>query len=81
MYPRPRKSLEVQLQADLQVTRGVCTGDNPEAAAGEYVRAGIGPLSVVEGIEGFKPKFKTGAFGEPERLEDRHVPVVASRTT
>lgn len=72
--------LEVQLYAQLNFPR-VMGGSDCSEVAGRERGADVLELRVVEGIETFRTEFETTAtLIEHKALEERHVPVLATRT-
>src|SRR6516225_10444544 len=77
-----KRQLEVELPSELNDSRIESAGDLAEPAVS---KSGVDlvELRVVPGVEGLEAKLEPAAarFAEHEALEDRHVPVVAARTT
>src|SRR5580698_7556176 len=82
-----REKLEEQLQSELKFPRVKCRSDSAEVT-GALVHAdtsvvGVAlELSMVPGVEGLKAKLDAAAtgFADDEILEERQIPVVATRT-
>src|SRR5208282_442808 len=79
--PTPGVWLEVDLSSKLEDSRVKGRSDLAEPAVTEAC-IHVVELSMVPGVEGFQTQFQTAAarFDEREALEQRQVPVVASRS-
>lgn len=72
--------LEVNLPGELDESRGVGRRELAEGTLTE-VAVNVLELGVVKGVEAFETKLQTAGFAEGKGLEEREVPVVASRPT
>ena len=77
---REGRKLEVNLTGDLDNSRGVSRRELPGATVADTV-IGVLELGVVEGVEGLQAKLQSASFAEGKGLEEREVPIVASRST
>src|SRR5579859_7789348 len=75
-------TLEVNLAAELHDSRVVSRGELAELGIAE-TGVNVLELSMVPGVEGFEANFQAAAasFAECEALEERQIPVVATRAT
>src|SRR5579859_1802619 len=75
-------TLEVNLAAELHDSRVVSRGELAELGVAE-ASVNVLELGMVPGVEGFEANFQAAAasFTEREALEERQIPVVATRAT
>ena len=71
--------LEVNLAGQLDNSRRVRRLKQPEISVTQIV-ANVLELGMVEGVEGLQAKLQSAGFGERKGLEEREIPVVASRS-